>query len=256
MIDVAIVTPAYDGRVHDDHARSIDAGRNALSKRGIRSVRLCINGDAVLPRVRNQCIAEALARGAERIVMVDSDIGFDPEMLVRLVAHDRDIVGAAPQAQLKDWRMAVDPRCVWRPFPGESHADAFGLVRAQGLATGFLMVRAGVFRALVEQGKARRYIYPGTKPDAWPHLATYFNYEMVSADLANDPVLAQQCDALGIPPEDRLLWEGEDYYLCNRAREIGFDCWMDTGLQVRHWEGRCRHDFSVAEAYAYREAAE
>lgn len=253
---VAIVTPAYDGRVHDDHARSIDAGRHALTKAGVKSIRLCINGDAVLPRVRNQCIAEALARGADQIVMVDSDIGFDASMLVRIVAHERDIVGAAPQAQLKYWRNAGDPRCVWRPFPGESRTDAQGLVKAQGLATGFLKVRAHVFLALVEQGRARRYIYPGTKPDAWPHLATYFDYELVSADLANDPALAKQCDALGIPAEDRVMWEGEDYYFCNRAREIGFDCWMDTGLQVRHWEGRCKHDFSVAEAYSMREAAE
>lgn len=253
---VAIVTPAYDGRVHDDHARSIDAGRQALTKAGIKSIRLCINGDAVLPRVRNQCVAEALARGAEQIVMVDSDIGFDAEMLARLVSHDRDIVGAAPQAQLKYWRTAGDPRCVWRPFPGESHTDESGLVRAQGLATGFLMVRANVFQSLIRHGKAQRYIYPGTDPAAWPHLATYFNYEMVSADLANDPALSKQCDDLGIPPEDRVLWEGEDYYLCNRARECGFDCWMDTGLQVRHWEGRCKHDFSVAEAYAMQGAAE
>lgn len=256
MIDVAIVTPAYDGRVHDDHARSIEDGRAALSKRGIRSIRICISGDAVLPRVRNQCIAAALVRGAERIVMIDSDIGFDAQNLVRLVTHDRDIVGAAPQAQLKYWRDAADPRCVWRPFPGESRTDEHGLVEAQGLATGFLMVRARVFEEMVISGKARRYIYPGTRPEAWPFLATYFDYELVPVDLANDPNLLAQCDAVGVSPEDRVMWEGEDYYLCNRARELGFKCWMDTGLQVRHWEGRSKHDFSVAEAYAMRAAAE
>jgi hypothetical protein len=248
---VAIVTPAYDGRVHDDHARSVDAGRQALAKRGVRSVRICLTGDAVLPRVRNQCVAEALARGAERIVMVDSDIGFDPDMLVRLISHDAPIVGAAPQAQLKNWRDAAAPRCVWRPFPGEAQTDARGLVRAQGVATGFMAARAEVFGAMVKQGKARRYVYPGTSPASWPHLATYFDYALVALDLENDPALRQQCDAAGVPEEAQVRWEGEDYSFCARARECGFESFMDAGLAVRHWEGRAVHDFSVAESMAW-----
>ena len=257
MVAVAIVTPAYDGRVHDDHARSIANGRAALAKAGITSTRICISGDAVLPRVRNQCVAQALLTGAERIVMIDSDIGFDAEMLVRLVSHDVDIVGAAPQAQLKSWRDAASPHCVWRPFGGESQIDARGLVIAQGLATGFLCVRRNVFAELIKQGHARRYIYPGIDPKAWTHLATYFDYELAPADLENDPILAAQCDAHGIAHEDAVIWEGEDYYLCKRARESGFDCFLDVGLAVRHWEGRSVHDFSLMESMqAMQQAAE
>jgi hypothetical protein len=248
MVDVAIVTPAYDGRVHDDHARSIDNGRHALKKAGISSTRICISGDAVLPRVRNQCVAAALLTGADRVVMIDSDIGFDADMLVRLAAHDVDIVWAAPQAQLKSWRDGANPRCVWRPFDNETHINAHGLASAQGLATGFLCVRRGVFSALIDQGKARRYIYPGIDPKAWAHLATYFDYELAPADELNDPALAAQCDAHGIAPEDRVIWEGEDYYFCKRAREIGFECFLDVGLAVRHWEGRSVHDFSLMES--------
>lgn len=258
MVDVALVTPAYDGRVHDDHARSIERGLRALRQSGLSAARICISGDAVLPRVRNSCVAAALMAGADKIVMIDSDIGFDPDQLLRLVRHDREIVGAAPQAQFKTWR--DEPRLVWRPFPGDSVTDDDGLVRARGLATGFLMVRAKVFKELVRHGKARRYVYPGTDPRSWPHLAMYFNYEMVPVDLANDPTLLGQCDAAGVAPDDRVMFEGEDYYLCNRAQELGFDCWLDTALRVRHWEGRSRHDYSLAEALAYqaatREAAE
>lgn len=254
MVDVALVTPAYDGRVHDDHARSIEQGLRALNKAGLKAVRICITGDAVLPRVRNSCVAAALAAGADKVVMIDSDIGFDPAQLVRLVSHSKNIVGAAPQAQLKYWRDAATPHCVWRPFPGERMTDEHGLVEAAGLATGFLMVRACVFRELVREGKAQRYIYPGTDPRIWPHMAMYFSYEMVPIDLANDPALAAQCDANNIPPEARVMFEGEDYYLCNRVRELGFTCWLDTALQVRHWEGRSKHDFSIAEILAINAA--
>lgn len=225
---------------------------HALRAAGEKVVRICITGDAILPRVRNSCVAAALMVGAERIVLIDSDIGFDADQLVRLVGHDRDIVGAAPQAQLKYWRDAANPHCVWRPFPGEAVTDEKGLVRARGLATGFLMVRAHVFRALIEAGKARRYVYPGTDPRTWPHLAMYFDYELVPVDLANDPALLERCEAAGVAPEDRVMFEGEDYFLCNRARELGFDCWLDTALRVRHWEGRSKHDFSISELMVLR----
>lgn len=248
MVDVAIVTPAYDGRVHDDHARSVDAGRQALAREGLTTIRLCLTGDAVLPRVRNQCVAEALARGAERIVMVDSDIGFDVRALLQLLSHDVDIVGAAPQAQLKSWRDAANPRCVWRPFPGENVSDERGLVKAAGVATGFLAVKAGVFRALVDQGKAQRYIYPGIAPTAWPHLAMYFDYELAPVTMTDE--LRTQCLSVGIEDDCPLFFEGEDYFFCKRAREIGFECFLDAGVGVRHWEGRSRHDFSVAEMMA------
>lgn len=253
MVDVAIVTPAYDGRIHDDHARSVDQGRAALAQTGVKSIRLCLTGDAVLPRVRNQCVAEALARGAERIVMIDSDIGFDPAALVRLVSHDVDIVGAAPQAQLRSWRDAANPRCVWRPMPGDATTNDQGLVEAAGLATGFLSARANVFRELVSQGKARRYIYPGIAPTAWPHLAAYFDYELAPAKMTDE--LRKQCREVGVDDTAPLLWEGEDYFFCKRAREAGLTCWLDAAIGVRHWEGRSKHDFSIPEMMALNEEA-
>ncbi len=253
MPDVAIVTPAYDGRLHDDHARSVEEGRAALRAKGYSSIRRVIRGDAVLPRVRNHCIAAALAAGAKQIVMVDSDIGFDPAVLVRIVEHDAAIVGAAPQAQLFNWRNAGAPRLVWRPFPGEHRTDERGLAPARGLATGFLKVRAEVFSALREKGLARPYIYPGTDPALWPHLAMYFFYSLAPADLVNDPALKAQCDALGIPDEQRCIFEGEDYYFCDRAREAGFESFLDVAIGVRHWEGRCVHDFSLIESLQTQE---
>lgn len=251
---VAIVTPAYDGRVHDDHARSVDAGRAALAQAGLKSFRLCLTGDAVLPRVRNQCVAEALARGAERIVMIDSDIGFDPAVLVRLVSHDRDIVGAAPQAQLRSWRDAATPRCVWRPMPGDNRTEADGLVRAAGLATGFMSLRACVFRAMIEQGRAQRYIYPGIAPTAWPFLANYFWYALAPVKLT--PEIEAQCREVGLEPDGVLHLQGEDYYFCDMARACGFECWLDAAIGVRHWEGRSKHDFSIAEMMALNTQSE
>lgn len=248
MIDVCIVTPAYDGRVHDDHARSVEAGRELLRQHGISSARRCLRGDAVLPRVRNQCVAEALTLGAKQIVFVDSDIGFDAPMLLRLVSHDAPLVGCAPQAQLRNWRDAASPRCVWVPKSREGRTDARSLVEARSLATGFMKVHSDVFRALVAAGKARKYIYPGMAPENWQNLATYFYYDLVPIDALNDPALAAQCDAAGVPQADRLMFQGEDYYFCDRAREVGFDSFLDAGLRCRHWEGRVCHDYSIMEA--------
>ena len=248
MIDVAVVTPAYDGRLHDDHARSIEAGRQALQAAGVSSTRLCLSGDAVLPRVRNQCVAEALLLGARKIVFVDSDVGFDAPMLLRLLSHDVPIVAGAAQNTLRTWRDAANPRCVWRSSPGPNATNERGLVLADGVATAFMAVKAEVFVAMIEQGQARRYIYPGMPPASWPYLASYFEYELVPLDLERDPALAAQCDEMNIPASDRVYLEGEDYTLCAKARRCGFECYLDAGIQLRHWEGRSKHDFSIAES--------
>lgn len=248
MKKIALLTPAYAGTVHDDHATSVEVGRRALTQAGHTTIRRVLRGDAVLPRVRNHCIAVALQAGADEVVLIDSDIGFDPEMLLRIVSHDAPIVVGAAQGQLKNWRDGGKPRLVYKTFPEPRTQDERGLIEVEGGATAFMKIQAHVFPEMVRQGQALPYVYPGTDPRCWPHLATYFWYSLVPIDEVNDPMLKAQCDQLGLPPEHRVMVQGEDYYFCDRALECGFTPLLDTQIKLRHWEGRCMHDYSLMEA--------
>src|SRR6185312_16040760 len=53
-------------------------------------------GTAILPRVRNRLIAQAMADRCDWIVCIDANIGFNADDSFKLFKHNVDIVAAAP----------------------------------------------------------------------------------------------------------------------------------------------------------------
>ncbi len=88
---------------------------------------------------RNQMTAAALDAEAEWLLWVDADMVFPPNGLLRLLAHDLDIVGA-------DYRRRSPPY----PRLGKPlHPDQpSNLVEFSFLGLGFMLIRAKVLRAM------------------------------------------------------------------------------------------------------------
>ena len=60
-----------------------------------------LSNESNVNRARNSCAAKFLAGDATHLMFVDADIQFRAEDIVKLVAHDRDIVGGIyPQKTL------------------------------------------------------------------------------------------------------------------------------------------------------------
>lgn len=47
-----------------------------------------------LPFARNRIVEEALAYGSEYVMFIDSDMTFPPDLILRLLKHDKDLVNA------------------------------------------------------------------------------------------------------------------------------------------------------------------
>ncbi len=106
---------------------------------------------------RNQMTAAALEEGADWLLWIDADMVFPPDGLIRLLAHDKDIVGA-------DYRRRAPPY----PRIGklvDAHAPDRGLVEVSMLGLGFMLIRANVLRRMERPWFLRMWLLEHATPD-------------------------------------------------------------------------------------------
>ncbi len=145
---------------------------------------------------RNKLADRAIEGGFTHLMFIDADMIFPDDGIMRLLAHDKDIVGANYNVRLDPTsgefsgptvKMLVDGKPVSmlsKDFPTE-------LFKCYALATGFLLIKTEVFSKL-------------TKPwfDAW------------------------------IEPNGQHHTEDIDF--CRKANEAGFEVWCDPTIEMGH----------------------
>ena len=91
---------------------------------------------------RNQCTAAAIAAKATHLLFLDTDMVFPMDTLTRLLAHDKDIVGAV-------YSQRNPPFHPLGVMESGAHAHVPpGLHRMQMIPTGCLLIRTEVFQKL------------------------------------------------------------------------------------------------------------
>lgn len=100
---------------------------------------------------RNQMVRMAREQGVDWTLWIDADMVFPPAALLRLLAHDKDIVGADYRLRTPPYPkigLAIDPANPQGPALQLSAADeaiTTGLVERAVLGLGLLLVRTSVF---------------------------------------------------------------------------------------------------------------
>lgn len=218
---VAICTPCYNEQVHNDYMRSVMAIDRMATKLNIE-LKIYISGSAILPRVRNRLVAEAIKDQCDWIVFIDDDIGFDPPDFFKLFKHGVDVVAAAPAKRHHRWD--EQPAAVAK-FPTGTivgkHTQAGRLWKMDGVATGFMAIRSSVIEKM--ESVTTPYVTEGTP------VRTWFWLDMITID-------------------GQVVDEGEDYNFCRKWMEIGGECWVDPDIRVRHHTGSVCHDICLADA--------
>lgn len=143
----------------------------------------------------------------EYLIMIDSDEEVPPEAPFQLAAHGKDIIsGIYPGYDKERGVFATiqveDENGVPRfPLLRNGPLPASGIKKVHSCATGLLCIHKRVLEHFRDEG-----IYPFAMPD-----------NMRKASLAiGEPIL------------------GEDLIFCERAKEAGFDIWVDFGVRAGH----------------------
>lgn len=145
----------------------------------------------------------------EYLFFLDSDIGFNPNDVIKLLNYNLDIVsGAYPMKTLP-------PRyCVNIKQPKNQRGD---LIEIEGNGLGFCLIKREVFIKIAEHYPGLKYIPSDNCPDYPPsENETKNSYHYFSEIKINDHFLS------------------EDHSFFYRCRNLGYNLWLDTSIKLNH----------------------
>lgn len=168
-----------------------------------------LKGNSCVSSARNALAAQFLEGSCTHLLFVDSDMVFTPAQVIRLMSHSEAIVGGLySQKQLKN-SFNIQGRI------GDDVRDWVMQVRRVG--TGFLSIRRDVLEAMISAfGSEIEYIHAGYGLGEGHRQWNFFG-------------VGVRLDEDGIP---RLF--SEDFYFCERARELGFKVYVDLRVILGH----------------------
>jgi len=131
-IRLMIATPCHRGQVHVRYAASLFNTAQLARDIGC-NVEYATLSSTHLPFARNSFVARALDLGFSHVLFIDDDISWDPDGPLRLLAHEREVVGGCYSDRRGNHQLGwSNPRRV---------ADApEPLVEVDWLGTGFLLI--------------------------------------------------------------------------------------------------------------------
>lgn len=205
---VFIGLPAYDFKVSLKLAVSLARFAQLAPKHGIDINIGSVCGCSVVSRARNLLVQDMLESDADYLVFIDSDINFEPEDILRLMAWAQDskkgIVAGVPRVRDVNKTYIAD---LDHDENGDLTMNAMGLVRATRVATAFMLIQRNVIETMIAAHPEWQY-YDKRCEKTVPAL---FDFKLTAEG-----------------------YMGEDFLFCDRARELGFEVWVDPTISLGH----------------------
>lgn len=176
--------------------------------------------DALLGRSRSLMCQHALETDADVIVILDSDVVFEPQDFWKIVEGaraTRSVYGGGYVAR------STAPFITSRVFPNTEAIWAKGPVRRpieiQYLATGFWAMHREVIESMVNVN----------------FQDAYGGHRLEEVALGSDRPFVPWFSPFVCREDDgRLHYLSEDWAFCHRARQLGYKIWMDMSIILEH----------------------
>jgi hypothetical protein len=234
-----LAVPMYGGQCTGMFARSVADLSALCTQYGIQLQLYFLFNESLITRARNYCADEFMRSGATHLMFIDSDIGFNPNDVIALLAiqdeaSPYDVIGGPYPKKCISWekiKLAVDKGVaddnpnnlekyvgdyVFNPKSGQAQIPIGEPVEVSEIGTGFMMIRRRTFEKYSEAFPELSY-----KPD---HVRTeHFDGSreiMAYFDCIIDPV------------SKRYL--SEDYMFCYNVQKMGGQVWFCPWMQLQH----------------------
>jgi hypothetical protein len=229
---VMIATPCYISAVSMNYVTSIFDMAAYATRSGLNcAMRMC--SESLITRGRNKLVATFLEEESfTHLMWIDSDIGFTPQSVCRLLLADRDVAAGVYPMKRFNWppeglpagttREDFERRYTDYPFNpvgyGKTRVGAFadvdGFVEVAEAPTGFMVIKRQVFHQLMKHYPELNYCPDGPPNNPQAHLYWLFFDCMV------DP--------------DNRRYLSEDFAFCRRWRDIGGKVFVDMESKLQH----------------------
>ena len=237
-----VATPMYGGQCHGMYTKSSVELAKLCQHYGIEIKNFYLFNESLITRARNYCADEFMRSDSTHMIFIDSDIGFDPNDVLTLMAlmdtedpnNDKHIMcGPYPKKTIA-WekiKRAVDKGFadenpmelekfvgdyVFNPAQGQKQVRLDEPVKVLEGGTGFMMITKGAFEQFNTAYPDYSYI-----PD---HVRTK-NFD-------GSREIMMYFQALIDEKSKRYL--SEDYMFCQWMQKIGVDTWVCPWMKLMH----------------------
>lgn len=234
-----LAVPMYGGQCVGMFARSVADLAAQCAKLDIQLQLYFLFNESLITRARNYCVDEFMRSSATHLMFIDSDIGFNPQDVLALLAlmtddSPYDVMGGPYPKKCISWekiKQAVDKGVadenpnvlekfvgdyVFNPKGGSGQIPIGEPCEVMEIGTGFMMIRRKTFE---DYQKAFPHLW--YKPD---HVRTeHFD--------GTREIMAY-FDCIIDPESKRYL--SEDYMFCYNVAKMGGKVWLCPWMQLQH----------------------
>ena len=234
-----VATPMYGGMAAEPYFRSCIQLITFFNKHQLPLAFGTIANESLITRARNVLVNYFLTSGYSHLLFIDGDIEFNVEDVLKLYAHNKDVVvGAYPKKGL-NWpnirnSLLNYPTKEFQPHEiaamGADYAINFkflnreertvevqdGLIKLHDAGTGFMMIKREVILKMIQN-------YPELK----------YNNDVAINNQVDGNNFYALFDTMIDPVDKRYL--SEDYTFCRRWQSMGGDIFLDPSISLNHY---------------------
>jgi hypothetical protein len=206
-----IALPCYGGLVSEKTTSGLFNLGKTFVRSGIEHGLLTLANSSLISQGRSK-IANFFVNNTdyEYLFFLDSDIGFDPSDVIKLLEHKRSIVCAAYPMKTIPLRYNFT---VSQPEQQQGN-----LLKIDSMGMGFVMIHRSVFLDVQKQYGPELYYVPDDKSS--------------NVDLTQDEKFNSYHYFLEMKRGPAYL--AEDISFFTRAKTVGHEAWLDTSIQLSH----------------------
>ena len=207
---IMIGLPCMGGIVGEKTTLGLFNLGKALVRNNIHHGLLTLTNSSLITQARSK-IANFFINNTEHeyLFFLDSDIGFNPDDVLKLLAHQVPIVSGAYPMKIIPERYCIDV-----VQPEQRCGD---LLKINGNGMGFVLIHRQVFIDIAKQYPGLKYIpsdYHSDTPHTPEEVNNSYHYFM------------EHQTQNGFMSEDKSFF--------HRAKQVGYDIWLDTSIKLNH----------------------
>jgi len=229
----------YGGQCAGMYTRSIADLSALCAKYGISLQLYFLFNESLITRARNYCVDEFIRSEATHLMFIDSDIGFNPQDILALLAlqtddSEYDVIGGPYPKKCISWekiKQAVDKGVadenpgvlekyvgdyVFNPKSNQREIPLGQPVEVLEIGTGFMMIKKSLFEK-----------YRTT----FPHLS-YKPDHVRTEHFDGSREIHAYFDCIIDPDSKRYL--SEDYMFCYNVQKMGNKVWLCPWMKLQH----------------------
>ena len=235
-----IATPMYGGMAHGLYMKSALDLQTTMSKYGVETKFSFLFNESLITRARNYLVDEFLRSGFTHLLFIDSDIHYNPQDVLALLALDKDVIGGPYPKKSINWGNVahaarnnpdLPPKeletlvgeYVFNVVKGTSQFQVTEPLEVMEIGTGYMLIKRQVFEKMEKEYTFLRY-----KPD---HIgqANFDGTRYIHAFF--DTVIDTKDSPTGGGSERYL---SEDYMFCQMWRKMGGQIYLCPWMKTQH----------------------